>query len=85
MSQDKKIGVVSHFYNKISVGIVALKAKLKLGDQIHVKGNQTDFTQRVTSMQLEHQDVKEAKKGDEAGVKMEQPVREKDQVFLVEE
>lgn len=85
MSKDKKIGAITHFYDKISVGIVALKARLKVGDQIQVKGNQTDFTQTVSSMQLEHQDIKEAKKGDEVGIKLEQLAREKDEVFLVEE
>lgn len=85
MSKDQKIGTVTHFYSRISVGIVALTGKLKLGDQIRIKGSQTDFSQTVGSMQLEHQDIKEAKKGDEVGIKVDQPVREKDEVFLVGE
>jgi len=80
---EKEVGKVTHVYDKISVGVVAVKGKIKVGDQIHVKGNSTDFNQTVSSMQFEHQDIQEAKNGDEIGMKFDNPVKEHDTVFLV--
>ena len=83
--EEKPVGKISHFFNKISVGIIELSDQLKAGDKIHIKGQTTDFEQEVASMQVEHQEVPEAKKGDSVGIKMDQPVREHDQVFKVVE
>ena len=78
----KKIGSVTHFYDKLSVAIVKLTAPLKIGDEIGVKGNSTDFKQTVESIQFEHQDLESAKKGQEVGIKVKEKVREGDQVSL---
>ncbi|MFH1598614.1 MAG: translation elongation factor-like protein [Patescibacteria group bacterium] len=83
--EEKPVGKISHFFNKISVGIIELSDELKVGDKIHIKGHATDFEQEVASMQVEHQDVPEAKKGDSVGTKVDQPVREHDEVFKVVE
>jgi len=79
---EKEVGKVIHVYDKISVGVVALKGKIKVGDQIHVKGNSTDFNQTISSMQIEHQNIQEAKKGAEIGMKFDNPVKKHDTVFL---
>lgn len=83
MAQDQPIGKITHFYSHLGVGIIALTAPLKVGDSIHVKGHTTDFTQKVASLQLNHQDINAGKKGDEAGVKLDQKVRHGDTVSLV--
>jgi putative protease len=83
---EKLIGKISHYFNKIDVGIIELTdGELKVGDTIHIKGHTSDFTQQVTSMQIEHEVVEKAKKGDGVGVKVGSPVHEHDQVFLVTE
>jgi len=82
--KSKKAGVVTHYYTKIGVGIVKLDEDIKIGDQVRFKGKATDFTQPITEMQSEHQAVQNAKKGQEVGIKVEQKVREEDEVFLVE-
>ncbi|MCK4940849.1 hypothetical protein KAS45_02040 [candidate division WOR-3 bacterium] len=83
---EKLIGKISHYFNKIDVGIIELTdGELKVGDTIHIKGHTSDFTQQVTSMQIEHETVEKAKKGDGVGVKVDSPVHEHDQVFLVTE
>lgn len=83
---EKLIGKISHYFNKINVGIIELTdGELKVGDTIHIKGHTSDFTQQVTSMQIEHAAVEEAKKGDGVGIKVDSPVHEHDQVFLVTE
>jgi hypothetical protein len=42
---DKKIGTITHFFDKISVGIIKLNGKLKPGDKIRIKGGTTNFEQ----------------------------------------
>ena len=83
---EKLIGKISHYFNNIDVGIIELTdGELKVGDTIHIKGHTSDFTQQVTSMQIEHETVEKAKKGDGVGVKVDSPVHEHDHVFLVTE
>lgn len=80
---EKEVGRITHFYDKISVGVVKLNSKIKIGDQIQIKGTNTDFKQPVESMQIEHKNIQEAKAGDEIGMKFENPVKEHDTVFLI--
>jgi len=81
---EKKIGVISHYFGKISVaGIDVEKGKLETGDTIHIKGHTTDFTQMIKSMQIDLQSVELAKKGDSIGIKVTDRVREHDEVYKV--
>ena len=83
---EKLIGKITHYFNKISVGIIEITdGELKIGDTVHIKGHTSDFTQQVTSMQIEHAAIEQAKKGDAIGIKVDSPVHEHDQVFLVTE
>lgn len=83
---EKLIGKIVHYFNKISVGIIEITdGELKVGDTIHIKGHTSDFNQKIDSMQIEHQAVEKAKKGDGVGVKVDSPVHEHDQVYLVTE
>ncbi len=84
--EEKLIGKITHYFTNIGVGVVELaKDKLKVGDKIHIKGATTDFEQAVESMQIEHENVEVAKKGQAAGLKVEQQVREGDEVYLIQE
>jgi len=80
---EKEIGVISHYFRKVSVGIIALNDILRAGETIRIKGAHDDFMQKVESMQIEHADVKEAKKGDAVGIKVAHPVHEHDRVYKV--
>lgn len=82
---DKKIGVVTHFYDKISVAVVKLeKGDLKVGDQIKFVDSAGDeFKQKVESMQIEHANIDIAKASDEFGLKVINAVKPKTQVFKV--
>lgn len=81
--EEKEIGVVTHYFSKISVGIVRLNAPLKTGDTLHIKGAHDDFTQAIDSMQIEHETVASAKEGDLVGIKFTQQVHPNDKVFIV--
>lgn len=83
MADEKKIGKVTHYFSKIGVGVMELSGELKVGDKIHIKGATTDFEQKVDSMQIEHENVEKAKKGQSIGLKVSEPVREHDKVYKV--
>jgi len=79
--QPQEIGKVTHFFTKISVAVVELKAPLSVGDRIRIMGPTTDFEQDVESMQIEHENVKTAKAGQSIGLKVKDHVRETDTVY----
>jgi len=82
-AQEREIGKITHYFPKISVGIIELTGPLKVGDTVHVFGATCNFNQTVGSMQIEHQQVQQAKVGDVIGIKVDQRVHEGDKVFLV--
>lgn len=84
MADEKPIGKVTHFFDKISVAAIELSDTLKAEDKIHIKGSVTDFEQPVGSMQIEHESVKTAKAGQIIGLKVDEPVKENDLVYKVE-
>lgn len=77
------IGHVTHIFPKISVAVLRLTdGNVKVGDTIHVVGK-FDFTQTVQSLQVDHQPVPQGWRGEEVALKLDQPVHEKDRVFVV--
>ena len=83
MAEEKEIGKVMSYFTHVGVAAVTLSGNLKIGDKIHIKGHTTDFEQEVESMQIDREDVKEAKEGDDVGIKVKERVRPNDIVYLV--
>ena len=82
--QEKEIGFIEHFFNHLSVAAIKITdGELKVGDTIHVKGHTTDFTEKVRSIEIEHNKVDTAKAGDDIGVEMEGRCRNHDKVYVV--
>ena len=80
--QKRLVGKVTHFYNKISVGIIELTdSDLAVGDEISIEGPHTNFKQKVDSMQIDMKPIKIAVKGQEIGMKVKDRVREHDIVY----
>lgn len=80
---DKKVGKITHYFDKIGVAVVEILETLKVGDSIKISSGAGEFTMTVDSMQVEHEQVAEAKKGETIGMKVTQPVSEGDEVYLV--
>lgn len=81
---DKPIGKVVHYYDHLGVAIVDLaEGGLKVGDEIKFKRNEEEFSQKVESLQVEHQNVDSVKAGDSFGVKVAQPTKPGTEVYLV--
>jgi len=81
---DFKIGKVTHYYDKIGVAVVELDGGLSTGDKIKfVRGGEDMFEQEVKSMQIEHDKIDSAKKGDIVGLKVDQEVKEDAEVYKI--
>ena len=81
---DKLIGQVVHFYDKLGVAIVDLKkGGLKVGMELKFKRGDEEFTQKIESLQVEHESVDSVKKGDSFGVKVDKPTKPGTEVYLV--
>jgi translation elongation factor EF-1alpha len=80
---EKQVGRITHFFGKIGVAAIELEDELQVGDTIHVKGHTSDWTQTISSIQIEHDKVEKAGPGDVIGIKVEGHAREHDVVYKV--
>jgi translation elongation factor EF-1alpha len=82
---EEQVAVVVKFFAKPSVAALELTGTIKKGDTLRYKGHTTEFTEEVTSMEIDNQAVDEAKPGDLIGIKVKERVRENDKVYKVTE
>ena len=81
---DEPIGKVVHYYDKLGVAIVDLKSGgLKVGDEVKFKRGDEEFTQKIESLQVDHEDVESVKKGDSFGLKVDKLTKPGTEVCLV--
>lgn len=82
---ETQIGKVAHFFDKISVAILALTSDLKVGDQVRFLNAKhgVDFSQGVESIQVEHKELTAGSAGMEVGIKVSQPCKEGTLVYKV--
>lgn len=80
---ERRIGEITHYFNKIGVAVLDLRDELSVGDRIHVIGHTTDLIQTVDSMEIDREKVETAGPGDDVALKVEARVREGDELFLV--
>lgn len=83
--EEKLVGEITHYFNKIGVAIVELTDTIKIGDRIKIQSGETELYQDVTSLQVEHQNVQQANKGEVVGMKVNDKVKEGDKVYLISE
>lgn len=87
-AKEKKIhiGKVKHFYSKLSVAEIEIQANkvLKVKDNILILGHTTGvLEQTVSSMEIEHKQIKKAVKNDIVAIKTDKLVRANDGVYKV--
>ena len=81
---EERIGSVIKFFDKNSVAAVKLDfGDLAVGDTIRVKGDGTDFTQKIEAMEFDHKPVDKALRGQFTGIKLAQPAKPFDLVYKV--
>ena len=80
--EEMQVGKVTHYFPKIGVAVVEVtQGSMKVGDEIRIKGKTTDFVQKVSSMQIEHDKIEMAEPGISIGMKVSEPVRANDLVY----
>ena len=82
---EKEIGKVIHYYDKLGVVVVRLSGSLATGDAVKIKKGESEFTDIVESMQVEHAPVMSAQAGQEVAIKISQKTKEGASVSKVEE
>jgi translation elongation factor EF-Tu-like GTPase len=81
---EEAIGTVTHYYSHLGVAVVQInKGVLRTGDTIRIKGHTTDFTQKIESMEYEHQHTDQAVAGQSVGLKVAAHAREHDVLYRV--
>ncbi len=80
---EKRIGKVTHYFTRIGVAVLEIEDGLNVGDTIHISGKTTDFTQKVVSMEVEHQKMPSVGAGADVALKVDERVREGDLVYKV--
>jgi len=81
MAEKKPTGIVSNYFGHVKVAAIKLDKGLKVGDTVEFKGGEVDFEQKIKSMQIQHEKVEKAKKGDEIGIKVKGKVRKGYRVY----
>ena len=77
------VGKVEHYYPKVKAAAVRLNKRVKVGDKVHIVGHGDDFTEKVTSLQLDHKPIQEGAPGQSVGLWVKERVHEGDDVLLV--
>jgi U32 family peptidase len=80
---EKEIGRVFDYFERVGVIAIELSDNLKVGDTIRIVGGETDFTQVVSSMQVEGKNIEKAKKGDQIGIKVSEKCHKGYKVYKV--
>ncbi len=81
---DIQIGKITHYYDKIQVAVVeVMNQPVKLGDTVKIVGHDNEFTQKIISLQVEHNQLNEVKPGESCGMKMDQKVKTGDMLYLI--
>lgn len=77
------VGKIIHYYDKIGVAIIKLDKSIKAGDKIKFVKNDIVFEQVIESMQIEHDQITEGKKGQEVGIKVNKEAKEGTLVYKI--
>ncbi len=78
------LGIVTHYYKRIGVAVLSLSGQLKTSDVVHILGRNTDFYQKAWSMEIEHRKVQCVGPGAEVALRVAEPVRRGDKIYLAE-
>ncbi len=77
------LGKVMNYFSHLGVISITLEAPLAAGDMIRIKGHTTDLTQKVDTIQVNHQNVQSAGTGEAVGLKVADKTRPGDAVYKV--
>lgn len=81
-----EVGKVVNYFKKVGVAEITVIDDLNVGDSVLIIGPTTGcIEEKIESMQVEGENIKSAKKGQNVGIKLENLVRENDKVYILKE
>ena len=80
---EKPIGKITHFYDKIKVAVIKFNQRVLVGTKIHIKGANTDFNEVINSMEFDHKKIKFAPKGKLVGIKIHKIAKVNDLIYKI--
>jgi len=82
---EEKIGRIIHYWPRAGAAQIELERHvIHVGDKIRIQGHGHDFTQRVSSLEIDHVARPQGAPGEFVAIAVNQPVKEGDEVRLVE-
>ena len=83
MSEDK-IGVIVHYWPKAGSAQIELDhGVVQVGDAIRIRGHGREFVQEIHSLEIDHRSKSEGYPGEHIAIAVDQPVHERDEVFII--
>ncbi len=81
---EQLIGTVTHYFKDPGVAVVKMTdGDVALGEEIHFLGHTTDFTEHVSSMEVDHHKVELAGVGEDIAIQVVARAQPHDQVFKI--
>ncbi|HUB92327.1 MAG TPA: hypothetical protein VL945_00010 [Candidatus Saccharimonadales bacterium] len=77
------VGTVDQYFDRINVAAIKLVSGLAVGDIIEIGGEEEAIRQKVSSMQIDREDVAEASEGEDVGIKLKHPVPVGSEVYKI--
>lgn len=78
----KPVGKITHYYDKIKVGVIEITGEISVGDCISYEtADGGNYEQIIESMEINRQPVFNAKKGDDIGIKLRKAPRIDSKVY----
>ena len=77
------LGRVEDYFAHVGVIALTLQAPLSVGDMVRLKGHTTDITQKVESIQINHQPVQSASAKDAVGIRVADRARKGDAIYKI--
>lgn len=83
---EDRVGWIAHVWPKAGSAQIELDhGVIQVGDRIRIRGHGHDFVQEVLSLEIEHRSKSEGHPGEHIAIAVDQPVHEKDEVFVIRE
>lgn len=81
---EEKVGTILHYWPRAGAAQIELDhAMLQVGDAIRIRGHGHEFVQEIASLEIDHRAHREGHPGEHIAIAVDQPVHEKDEVFLI--
>lgn len=80
-----QVGKVIHYFDRAMVAVVRLTGDISVGDMVKITRGEEDASQKIESMEVNHEKVQTGKAGDEVAIKLDKESHEGAVVYKTNE